>query len=700
MTRGQRLRLLGFFCIVAGTFFTLQRMTALVWDDSPKLSAGRYEQQPAYWSSPSHLVQGMLRDAFARPTASGYRPLNQLQSISAMWLIGKCGVDPWPWYVGGGIVFGLLAVVVFLVAKRYTATEPGAYLAVFLLLFSTPMITGGWPVVCNCQATVPLTLCAGLLVYWQLVESGSRRLLWTLALITIFFLGPWVREFVGLLPIFVITEELRRKRRPTWIIGLACVGFIHALFPTALVKWLAFPELPLQPVFRLGSLGSVLQHKTTPGLGVDWVLTQLQTIKWDVPFHFLVLFPPCLMLLTFASLLVLRTGEAGEGARPMSDTRSRLKAIAHGTLVLGYVLVAIWFLTTTSRFTGLWFVLGVAIALFRVHVLLGLWFLVSFLPFLRAFTEQVHLAYALVPASIGVAGSIEFLFSRLRGAGLWRLGLRVAISAVLLLAVADHSLNLYSSFYVVHRINNGIFCMADWFTGHVPAKSIVVGNALHLEDIRFYSGNHIVPCWTVSAGLPVKANDLSDPAELERMLVRSKGNTPVYFLDVDFNYRADKVGYHSHKYVRQQSVEVEKCGMVHVVRARYPFLDPLKRWTPRQFMSFMGSPDLENDFYTGPAQNGAFFFREVYAEYHVYRVIGTRLLPPPSLAPVVLREEGYHQFNIVQQGSCFYAIPQGEGAFDQRKVRRSGYSAAFVASTLAGVRDKVARHVAGFTSLR
>jgi hypothetical protein len=270
-----RLLAISLFTVVAATYFILQSMTDLVWDDTPRVCVARYDIRPPFWSTRGDPIRSLWNVSFGTVSGSGYRPLNAVQQSLAAWHIGECKGNPAPWYLGGAIVFGLFSVVMYCVARRFTSTALGALLAVFLLFFSTPIITGGWPVVCNCQATVPLTICGGLLVYWRLVESTSYRILLTCLLVVVFLLGPWLREFVGLLPVLIILEEVRRRKRFTWITGIACVGFAHALYPTALIKWLAFPGLPLDPVFRLGSLGAVLETSSEPSGTVGWLFAQL-----------------------------------------------------------------------------------------------------------------------------------------------------------------------------------------------------------------------------------------------------------------------------------------------------------------------------------------------------------------------------------------------------------------------------------------
>jgi hypothetical protein len=158
---------------------------------------------------------------------------------------------------------------------------------------------------------------------------------------------------------------------------------------------------------------------------------------------------------------------------------------------------------------------------------------------------------------------------------------------------------VYGSYRTVDAINSGSLAVADWFQKHVPAGSIVIGNALHIEDIRLFSNGHIVPYWTVDTGIVELKRAVETPQKLNELLVQNQNRRDVYFLDVNYKFTRDKVYYHSHKYVRNESVAMKKLGLVHTTQVRYPYLDPLRMLTPRSYISFLGGGDLENDFYRG-----------------------------------------------------------------------------------------------------
>jgi hypothetical protein len=610
-----------------------------VWDDSPKVCAIRHGVSADHELHNPHTI-------LARSFGGDCRPLHHLQEYISYYLLADLRVGPTPWIVLGGMIVGLLGVATYLVARRFTRSAAGALLAVFLLLFSAPFITGSWPVIFSIQAIVPLSLCLGLLAYWRAVESHrlAGRIGWTAALVVVMFLAPWYREFAGLLPILILWLEVRRVRRPTYIMALAVGCFLHALYPTALLTWTFFPNLPIKSVFSTGQLvGAIHSNQALP----LWK-RHFQDLKWDVPGHFLVLFPPSLLILAFfgyvakAAQRVLVSEANCDGAIPREGSTWRSSLFYRiGKAAIPVAFLGAGIVLLVAKAAWIWwscyFVVGITLIAWQTNSLLAIWFLLSFLPFLKVFSEQVHLGYAVLPAGIGIACAIEHVVGALAYRTGWLRVLRYAATAVLTVALADHALNLYGSYQTVTAIDRSVHKLADWFQANVPAGSPVVSNALHLQDIRLASGGHIQTYWTVSAGIPHKEADLSDPARLEALLRQSSGVVPVFFLEMDYPYLPEKT-YHSHKYVRSRSVAMEEVGTIDVLRVRYPYLDPIKAWVPRQLVSFMGGPDLENDFYRGPAQDGSPFLREVYVEYHVYRVTGTQVAPasPQPASPLIL----------------------------------------------------------------
>ena len=157
-----------------------------------------------------------------------------------------------------------MAVCFFFVARRFTRTDFGAIIAVILLLCSPSVVGSGWLIFSGIHALVLLLICLGLLLYWKIVETPHNAPWYLVGLCAVLLLGPWYREFIGGLTILIIFLELQRARRPTALMFVAALFLMHAVFPTAIIRLIAFPGLPLQPVFALGQLGVQVQINAVP----------------------------------------------------------------------------------------------------------------------------------------------------------------------------------------------------------------------------------------------------------------------------------------------------------------------------------------------------------------------------------------------------------------------------------------------------
>ncbi len=605
--------LLALFLTTAVGFATYRHSAFAVWNDSPCVFHPPDADEPnPHWAAAHDLSQpSALSDlwtggggAFQSVQGGGYRPLSELWTFVAAYFFYDPRCLPYPLLLVVGALHGALAVSLFAVARRFVRRDLTALGVVLLVLASPPLVASSWVCVAGVQVLVPLLFCISLLCYWNVVENRFR-IPFGIVLVLLLFLGPWVREFFGLNALLLILLEWRRVRRPTWLMGVAALGFLHALFPTALVHWLCLPGLPLQPVYRLGTLAGAL--------GKD-------EIRWEAAWHFLPLLPPLLWVCGGAEA-VARFFDRSQASLNQKDTWSdRIeRGIQRAALPCWLVLLFVVVVAPQLRgYTGVALCLGLAALGLRRDLFLGCWFLLTFVPILRVFTEHVHFLYAMPPAALILAQAAESLWLRLEGRpGLVRV--RYALAGVLAVVGTDQALNVYGSYCVNHAAYEGIDTTADWFRGHVPEGSVVVSNVIHGEEIKWRSGNHVRNYWTIGAGINDPRRAVEQPAELEALLARA-GPHPVYFLDVDFDNPPCKAQYHRHKYVHQLDIARHDLGIVHMTAARYLFVDPLRYLVPREFQPFLGAPDLVNDF-GRRLSPGRPFVQEVVAQYHVYEVL-------------------------------------------------------------------------------
>lgn len=552
-----------------------------VWDDSPTLCKNEFPE-PGVASDPldPRLSDGWKNGAeFRRTHPDGYRPLSW-----TLRRIGQAGhaAAPKTTRIGllllNGLIAGLLALAHFRLARRFTASAAAAGFAVFLLLAATPILTGFLVLFTGIQALVLLVMCACLNGYFCYRDTGHGG--WLVGVALLLLLGPWYREFVGLTAALLVALELCRGRWRSPTVVIAALGFAHALFPTAL-SHLAFPELPVQPVWRLGAVKDQIELavSTNPGSGRN-LWDAVCGLQWRIFLDLLNILPPTLVVLAAAGWVgsLLR--------RDAAEPRG-------GLFLAGF-------------------------------------FAVTFLPFLVVFKEQVHLAYALLPGSILIAAGVERL---------WRLttehrALRVAAVALLALAVTDHGLNPFVVRSFTRRSYATIARLARRCEAEMKPGAVVVANPHHAWELRFLTQGHL-SCFFTSMTSGNRPLLVPDPPTLQALIDRA-GDAGVYCLDAHLPAVDGQPGRNRfHWVVRDRVVDLLQYGEVAKLSFRYPVLDPLKWLLPIEVTSFPGSPDLEFDYYRGPALDGARGVREVAVGYHLYKVVGREVRPGPP-RPVYL----------------------------------------------------------------
>ncbi|HEX4072728.1 MAG TPA: hypothetical protein VHX68_16215 [Planctomycetaceae bacterium] len=631
-TQARWLRLSVLFLLVSAGYVVWRGQNYIVWDDTSSSSFNRYSNHLHYsWSKPKFLAS-LTDEMFGHLQGDGYRPLSALYRASGAAWFSRETIEPLPFVVTDGLVIGLWSVVLWILARRFTKTDAGANLVVFLNMASVPVLTGCLVISSGIHAMVPLLICGGLVLYWN-VKTSRRPWVWQMPLCLTLLVGPWFREFAGVTPLLILAAEaLGLVGGRSWsVIVIALCGFAHALFPTALFHFAAYPDLPLLPVYRLGNLAGALERSSTDaGL---W--KSLQLLHWRIFGDIVSVLPPSLFVIALGSLVVgLMKRE------PRRPTR------------------------------GVLFLWG--------------FFALSFLPFLRTFHEQVHFAYCTMPISILLVLAVERLWID-TSALPWR---RVALACALLVPLGDQAINIYAVRHVTDSIYAGIRRQAAWFTEHTPPGTVVICNAHHIEDIRFYSRGHIDPLAT-AGGIPDFSHWIPGPKELAVKLRDLKA--PLYCLDAHLTADDQQRGTPRKNWVvRDEALDLEPVRAERM-RCHYPFIDPLRLLLPTRNLCWPGPPDLEFDFYRGPIPGRTRlrqqFEFEVSLEYRLYAVKNLALRKYP--ANPVLLAQNVRGFNIVGYKNDVVAIPQSEGAFDPARVARCGYSRVFHGDSLDDVRHRV-----------
>lgn len=615
---------------VAGLiYFALRSTTDFIWNDSVGLYA---LPGPPHAASLVELLGSLSTLIHLLGTVSGgnYRPLAiYLAQTSTMF-------DFHIWLAAIACIVGGSAAAMFALATRLLAGRLWALIATILFICSPAFLTGSWVVLAGQQPLVALIMCMGVLFYLRQMERhGWRRLLEIAGLAFTLLIGPWYREFLGVIAALIIAEELWVCRRPTWVMGLAALGFVHGLFPMLLPKLLINPAVPLIPITRLGDVGTQL-GSAEPAAGglMAHIGESIRQLRWGVSSFFVALFPPTLVVLAFfgfcfksaqgalgAILELGRGGFRNPGGPLWKLAGSRFVV---GSFCLGGVILVSSILIKRGHLP--WHVVDAWIAAafilygWALSSLLGLWMAATLLPFYKVFTEIVHLAYPMVPGSIIVAAGLRECWraARLLEGTSGKLLTR-AFAGIVALLLVDQALNVYGVWYVVQQCNSGMQTVAAALKREIPRGSVVLSNVMHLYDIDRYAGHWVQAYFTMRGGV---GGPFADTPDTVSQLLQAHPDS-VYLLDADQPYEPGQYMYHSHPLVRAHAVDWIDLGSVHETKAFYPYVDPLDFFVRRPFVPFLGSPDLVQDFYHGRAMDRRPFLREVYVNYHLYRVVGT-----------------------------------------------------------------------------
>ena len=613
--------------IVAATHFVLRvHAPNYIFDDTQHVYT-------AFIASGGHVpaiglsdLWNIVRQQFTDQSPREYRPLSFIQNDLILRLYAPhYSVRPTLPMIVVSSGWGILAGLHFVLARRILGRPNWAIFATFIYITTMPVITGSWIVAMGWQWVVSLSIIAGLLCY-QNYQSRPHGV-WLALIVLITVIGCWFREYSGLFVFIALVDELVfQRRRSLPLLATLLLSAFHVIFPAFLANILfigGVSHIALTPVWRLGPIGLLSDKGET--------LLQFSSLRWDALYHFVLLFPPLLWVLAAAGAIV--GGWRCErlfvlSERLSSGVRRVLTALyvdrAFGVLFACAIVVAAHGILRVNyshlHLAGVGGVFLMAVAyVVPISPLLALYGLLSFLPFLKIYLHEVHLAYSAAPFAIILAAMVMPLWDRVRERASV-LNSRLAMTLVVLVfavITADNALNVVASFRAINAVYRGADERGGWLREHVPAGSIVVGNFLDLRDTLLYAPRHFEPYFSVPAAW--EPNHVETGAKLLAMLDAELPYREVYLLGAVFPRYPGKYAYHDLHYLAPVQ-DTSPVRHVFETRAVYPYADPLKYFVPDALTSYPGPPDLVDDYHVGPERTGSPFVREFYSDYLLLKV--------------------------------------------------------------------------------
>jgi hypothetical protein len=609
----------------------------LVWDDTAHSSYNIYANNKHYDIDNPKLLNFLFAERFGKINSDGYRPLSGiLRGFGTAYFVNR-KASLWPFLLLNGIVFSCLVFAFYSFSYRLSKDSTTSVLAVFLLLFSTPFLSGSMVRYAGIQALMPLLFLLIFISYFN-SKKPHGQIKWFISYSFLLFLSAWMRELFIIVPVLIIFFEIYNKTWKSRELIAAILLLPHFIFPGAIPHWTAFPDLPVKSVFFMGALSRRLEVQDQVTLFGN-MGALFSDIKWRIFLDLFSVLPTSIVLL--AGLYGL-----------YSLVKSRGKCFNNPNIVF------------------LWS-----------------FFALTFLPLLKVFYEHLHLLYAMTPLSILVAIGSKNMVLLVKEKKL----LLLLVGLLSVVSLFGHAMNPFIVRQGTHQIYSAIFRLSDYFVGNVAQNSIVVSNVHHLEDIRYYSKGHIDP-WSAPGAIFNKKKWLGHTAADLDAFIKDHPERDIYLLDGKKSKVEHQLGGgREHSYAGKGMVETQSFGLINKVKFVYRYFDPLRALLPVENTEWIGPPDLEFDFYRGPALDNSFMTREVSINYLLYKVTDKTVFkwtPHPELLAGSI-----HNFNVIGFRNKVYAIPQNEGAFELKRLENGLYSKFFQGSSQLEVQEKIERFI-------
>lgn len=629
--------------------------------------------------------------SFSEVSPSGYRPIGSI--LQSLFILTIDSTYP-SWghllFVSGFI--GGLAVALKIVAERFIKSKAMVFACLLLFMFSSPLAQSNWISYSGIPVLVPLFTCIGLLLYFKIGDNPNKGA-WQLCLLTFLVIfADLYREFMIALPLTILGMEIVQARRITKLSLVTVVLILFCLYPTAVPHFIfkIYGDLagfnietgdlgalrngilmPVKPVFQLGN--------------VHGQLSGALVIREEVSRHLLSIPSPSLLILTFFGFVSLVLVSIQQ--RIVAGKLNIEVIIGLIALVLGFVTLA-GIAATHAFWPYHCGVLTLILIAWVIDRRLAVWIAVYLGPFYLVYTERLHLAYVLMPLSIVVAAVLEQCWAALPFSGQPRMVVRYGAGIAIAIGVLDACANPFAVQKVMSGISDGVKIVARKISERPSDRRVaIIGNALHVDDLRLYLDAGYQILWTIPTGHDRPHDVVETPQQLEKFLKAKLPTTDVYFLDFKQDYLPRKKSFHQHRFVAGCTANTEDLGSLHLTQAEYFMPDPLRWFGKREYFAFFGPPDLVDDFYYGPSPRP--LFGKVEVDYHLYKVTSAAVKNWIPLGPVGVIDKNTSGFTIVSQNGRFFAIPVGEGKFAYDRACRKGYSTFLEASSYDEIKELV-----------
>ncbi|MCE5327943.1 MAG: hypothetical protein LLG01_16165 [Planctomycetaceae bacterium] len=598
---------------------------ALVGADEPQPARSDVEQTqqrnfrvlrrlwPSLIASPGDALGGPggeFRRAFTMTEPLRYTPLTNLYRRAVLgFLVGH------PSAVTAAVammaaMFAAMVAVVFILCRMLTDSTRWGLLATLFFAAASSTVISVQMLFSLPYLLVTLTMSTAFVAYLRYRTGGHW--LWLAVFAFFAVLAPWCREFAAATAfVAAVSEIIRFRGRRSIAVILVCLPLmVHAAYPSLLPWLLGWNGGHVYGMFDMEKLKQQQSAAFTFWHLFGFVFVQM---------------PPLLWLLAGAAMvwwLLESRGAASSWRRRAAyagaaSVAGAYAAFAYSFYVANAGLEHFAYLKWGPALAGPMIVLG--LLSLRFNALAPVCLAALLAPLLRVQVAEIHLTFLTAPLAILITLWLRDLIAGIRTATPGR-GRTLALAAVVILAgigTLDQVLNIPATCRVQRELVRGNVQMGRWIRETLPRHSIVVANFFNVADVYRCSDYHVDPYETVE-NCPMGAARVVYKDEDFLALCRANaGIRKIYLLEAEHPFFSWQQAYHSHKYVRKPPGPL-------VRRQHWPgrhtffYADPLKRLTPRFWVSFPGYMDWGTDFWYD--QGEGMFRRIVRADYSLYEM--------------------------------------------------------------------------------
>jgi hypothetical protein len=544
-----------------------------------------------------------------------YRPLEMMVDWTVINLFGESETLQ---ILFKSAVIGLCAALIYLVALELTRKSLIAVASSLFSALSIPVIIEGWwfhHIIGYAEAIILL----GFFSYLRYIRLPKLR--WLIVFWACSLAAPLLGEYGISLPLTVLLSSAIDSvitRKANWKVQVSyLILVILAVFPAFLPNLLIAHRIVLTSVFGTffpkSALAQGVFSQVFHGSAYYLVLSALSPMLSLMAFASLVRYYwinrnrcPNLILMGFVLLCLLAIVFVKNYPRPSKPELD----LGLQPADFFYVLPAL-------------FPLGLAILSYPMNRFLSVWFVISYVPFVRLAGLPVNLIPALIPWTmlsflwifhLTEALNLRSIGSVVRKRGItWNLAGAVLVVIVLVIGIAAQISNVALAKEIWQRPAVEVREMGKSASGIMPAGSVILGeqdSLFEALDMSYYSGGKAtgnVASFDSPVWFPVKA---VTPQQLYPFLSGQAAYAEKYFLMQDNLFQT------LYRYW-QESPEQFKPVYRLDIKSRVLLIDPLYLVLPQDIPRLLG-------FYIRREQNSGNspFRAEFSGGYTLYRYVG------------------------------------------------------------------------------